>query len=178
MIKGKNVFLRAVELDDVNLLYSWENDMALWQVSNTLVPFSKLQLEKYVRSASLDLYQTRQLRLIIETTDQAAADKTVGMLDLFEFDPFHNRAGLGIVIHEKHRGKGLAKEALQLFINYAFTVLGLHNLYCNVAESNEISINLFKSLGFKLVGTKKEWLKVKSGFVDELMFQMLNSKAR
>jgi diamine N-acetyltransferase len=178
MIKGEHVFLRAVELDDVDLLYRWENDMALWQVSNTLVPFSRLQLEKYVRSASLDLYQTRQLRLIIETTDQASADKTVGMLDLFDFDPFHNRAGLGIVIHENHRGKGLAKEALQLFIDYAFTVLGLHTLYCNVAQTNEGSINLFKSLGFTLVGTKKEWLKVKNGFVDEFMFQMIRPKVR
>ncbi len=173
MIKGKNVLLRALEPNDVDLLYRWENDMTLWQVSNTLVPFSKYQLEKYVRSASLDLYQTRQLRLIIETTDQIVPKTTVGMLDLFDFDPFHNRAGLGIMIHELWRGKGFAKEAIELFLTYAFSTLGIHNIYCNVAQSNEVSINLFTTLGFNLAGIKKEWLKVKAGYEDELLFQII-----
>lgn len=178
MIQGETVILRALELHDVDLLYTWENNMALWQVSNTLVPFSRFQLEKYIRSSSLDLYQTRQLRLIIETTDQASPQLTVGMLDLFDFDPFHNRAGLGIVIHQLWQGKGLAKEALQLFIDYAFNTLGLHNLYCNVAQHNKKSIHLFNSLGFTLVGVKKHWLKLKDGYDDELMFQLVNPKYR
>jgi len=173
MIKGEQIILRAVELADAELLYQWENNMSLWQVSNTLVPFSKYQLEKYIRSTSLDIYQTHQLRLIIEFTDQSLPEKTIGMIDLFDFDPFHNRAGLGILIHESFRGKGLAKKALQLFINYAFDVLGIHNLYCNVAQSNEASIHLFKNLGFTLIGTKKEWLKVKNGYDDELLFQLI-----
>ena len=174
MIKGEHIQMRAIELSDVELLYSWENDMALWPVSNTLVPFSRYQLEQYVKSAALDLYQTRQLRLIIEkkTTDQMA--EPAGLIDLFDFDPFHLRAGLGIFIHESYRTQGLAKEALELFIQYAFSVLGIHNLYCNVAQSNEKSIHLFTSLDFKLIGIKKEWLKVRNNYEDELMFQKVN----
>lgn len=174
MIEGSHIQMRAVELPDVELLYAWENDMALWPVSNTLVPFSRYQLKKYVESASLDLYQTRQLRLIIEKKTSPGKAEPAGLLDLFDFDPFHNRAGLGIFIHQSYRGKGVAKEALELFIRYAFSVLGIHNLYCNVAQSNTTSIELFKRLGFSLIGTKKEWLKVKNEYADELMFQRIN----
>lgn len=163
MIEGTNIQLRAVELSDVELLYSWENDMTLWPVSNTLVPFSRYQLEKYVKSASLDLYQTRQLRLIIECKTSTNNGKAAGLIDLFDFDPFHNRAGLGIYIHIDYREKGMAKEALKLFMEYAFSVLGIHNLYCNVAQSNSISIQLFTSLGFNPIGIKKSGSKLKTG---------------
>ncbi len=173
MIKGDNVQLRAVEKRDVDLLYQWENDMALWQVSNTIVPFSRYQIEKYIKSASLDIYQTKQLRLIIETSHANSLPLTIGLIDMFDFDPFHNRAGLGIVINEKFRGKGFASEALQLFINYAFTTIGVHNLYCNIAQSNEISLKLFKSMGFNLVGIKKEWLKTNNGYEDEILLQII-----
>jgi diamine N-acetyltransferase len=176
MIKGDHVILRALELSDVEVLYQWENNMTLWQVSNTLVPFSRHQLEKYVRSAALDLYQTRQLRLIIETTDQASPAQVVGLLDLFDFDPYHNRAGIGIVIHESWRRQGLAREALLLFLNYAFTTLGLHTIYCNVAASNDNSLHLFKSLGFSRIGVKKEWLRIKNGFDNEVMFQIISNE--
>ena len=175
MINNNNIILRAVEPADVDLLYNWENDMKLWQISNTLVPFSRYQLMQFVKSTSLDIYQTRQLRLMI---DDSKSTQTVGMIDLFDFDPFHNRGGLGILVHEKWRNKGIANDALKLFIDYVSSNLGIHNLYCNVMADNEISIKLFSGLGFELVGRKKEWLKIKDKYEDELMFQLIISSGK
>ena len=177
MIKSNNIILRAVEPNDVDLLYKWENDMKLWQVSNTLAPFSKYQLMQFVKSATLDIYQTRQLRLMIDVEETDSA-QTIGMIDLFDFDPFHNRGGLGIMIHEKWQNKGFASEALRLFINYASENLGIHNLYCNVMATNEASIRLFTGLGFEMTGRKKEWLKTGGKYEDELMYQLIISSAK
>ena len=173
MISNNVVVLRAVEHADVDLLYKWENDMELWPVSNTLRPFSRAQIERYVKNAALDVYQTKQLRLMIDTAEEG---ETVGMIDMFDFDPFHSRAGLGIMLNARWRSKGLASAALSLFIEYAFNTLGLHQLYCNIAASNTPSLNLFESKGFTLVGVKKEWIKTTQGFEDELLYQLLARK--
>jgi len=175
MIEGEGIVLRALEPEDVDLLYRWENDMKLWVVSNTLTPFSKYQLKKYIETSKLNLFQTRQLRLMIDIVDDSGT-VTVGMIDLFDFDPFHGRGGLGIVIHSEYRGKGYAKKALNTFTDYCFGYLHLHQLYANILKDNEVSIALFESVGFELSGRKKEWVRTFSGYVDELFFQKINTQ--
>jgi diamine N-acetyltransferase len=99
----------------------------------------------------------------------------VGLIDLFDFDPFHLRAGVGILIaNKKYRQKGFATEALQLLTRYAFETLQLHQLYCNIAANNSVSLQLFTNGGFTTVGVKKDWLKDVDGWVDELMLQAIN----
>ncbi|HAV55970.1 MAG TPA: GNAT family N-acetyltransferase, partial [Aequorivita sp.] len=40
-LKGEHIFLRALELSDLDFLYILENDESLWEVSNTTTPYSK-----------------------------------------------------------------------------------------------------------------------------------------
>ena len=162
--------LRALEPEDIDILYQWENNMDIWEVSNTLTPFSKYQLKKYIEQAQLDVFQTKQLRLIIELEP---GNTIVGMIDLFDFDPFHQRGGVGIIIHKDFRQKGYAREALTLFAEYCFNNLGLHQLYANISITNKASIALFEKVGFSLSGTKKQWRKTKDGFIDECLYQLL-----
>ena len=161
--------LRALEPEDIDILYQWENNMDIWEVSNTLTPFSKYQLKKYIEQAQLDVFQTKQLRLIIELE---SGNTIVGLIDLFDFDPFHQRGGVGIIIHKDFRQKGYAKEALSLFAEYCFNNLGLHQLYANISITNKASIALFEKVGFSLSGTKKQWRKTKDGFIDECLYQL------
>ncbi len=169
-MKKEELVLRALEPEDIDLLYQWENNMDIWEVSNTLTPFSKHQLEKFIEQAQLDVFQTKQLRLIIELEP---SKKVVGMIDLFDFDGFHQRAGVGIIIHQSYRQQGFAFEALQMFASYCFNNLGLNQLYANISINNKASIALFEKAGFGLVGTKKKWRKTKDGFIDECLYQLL-----
>nr|WP_319401493.1 GNAT family N-acetyltransferase [uncultured Carboxylicivirga sp.] len=172
-MEKEELVLRALEPTDVDLLYKWENDMKIWEVSNTLTPFSRHQLKLYIEQAQLDVYQTKQLRLIIELEPSHNA---VGMIDLFDFDGFHQRGGIGIIIHEDYRNKGYAFDALEMFIEYCFDTLGLNQLYANISINNKASIQLFEKAGFELIGNKKAWVRTKNGFVDELMYQKLRDK--
>jgi diamine N-acetyltransferase len=173
MIEKNNVRLRALEPADLDTLYSWENDMELWQASNTIVPFSRLQLKKYIQHSSLDIYQTKQLRLMVECTPVNEPVATVGMIDLFSFDPYHLRAGVGIMLHSDYRGSGIATTALELFVDYCFKKLGLHQLFCSIGTNNQPSIRLFEKQGFRLVGVKKEWRRTLNGFEDEAFYQLI-----
>jgi len=164
------ISLRPLEPEDLELLYLWENDSSIWQVSNTLAPFSRYILRQYIEESHRDIYETKQLRLIIENE---SADP-VGAVDLFDFEPFHQRAGVGILIYATaDRQKGYAADALQLMCQYAKEVLGLHQLYANIGANNPASVGLFEKSGFQLSGTKKDWLKLLSGRVDEFLYQKI-----
>lgn len=169
MLKGDNIQLRALEPSDLDTLYHWENDINIWKVSQTIAPFSKHVLSQYLANAHQDIFTAKQLRLIIEKES-----RSIGTIDLFDFEPVHKRAGVGILIADHgDRQKGYAKEALELLINYAFKQLQLKQIYCNISSINKASINLFSGLDFTLVGVKKDWNKTQEGWEDELLFQRL-----
>jgi len=167
------VRLRALEPEDVDFIYNLENNPDNWRVSNTLTPFSKHLIKAHIESAHLDIFQTKQLRLIIESVHE---NKKVGVLDMFEYYVFHQRAGLGIIIAEKqYRQKGYAYNTLKVFIDYAFNTLNLNQLWCNIMANNKASINLFEKSGFKLSGVKKMWNKNGNNFDDELFYQKIRN---
>ncbi|MEI6576139.1 MAG: GNAT family N-acetyltransferase [Bacteroidota bacterium] len=170
-MKGTLVFLRALEPEDIDTLYNWENDTSLWPVSNTLSPFSRFTLEQYVMNAGQDIFATKQLRLMIV---EQHSGETVGTVDLFDFEPSHHRAGIGIMIKSDNRRQGLAGDALKLMLDYSFNTLDLHQLYCNISPNNEASLQLFKKQGFEIVGLKKQWLKRPSGWEDEYLLQKIH----
>jgi len=169
-LSSEHILLRAIEPADIDLLYQWENDTGNWVVSNTQTPFSRFVLEQYITSAHEDIYTVKQLRLIICNTDS----HPIGSIDLFDFDPNNLRAGIGILIGDKtERKKGYASEALKLLIDYSFTTLNLHQLYCNITTDNESSILLFQKHGFQITGIKKQWVRDGNKYKDELLLQLI-----
>jgi diamine N-acetyltransferase len=175
-MNGSKVSLRALEPDDVEILYKWENDRSIWHLSNNISPLSRFTLEQYVMSAGQDIFATRQVRMMIDLRNPENGIKTIGSIDLFEFEPAHQRAGVGILILEGFRGKGYASESLELLINYAFETLQLHQLFANISVDNLESIRLFESKGFRFIGVKKEWNRIRNNWQDESMFQLISQK--
>jgi diamine N-acetyltransferase len=174
-LSGKNIRLRAIEPADLELIYEWENDPANWLISNTITPFSRHILSRYIEHASKDIHEARQLRLMIDLMDDSgAAKKTIGTVDLFDFNPIHERAGLGILIaNQENRMKGFAYESLSILIQYAFETLHLHQLYCNISRDNQASLNLFKKLGFTEIGIKRDWLRGDGEWLDVYLLQLV-----
>lgn len=170
-LSGGNILLRAPEPEDLDYLYLWENDPGVWHVSNTLAPFSRFTLKNYIENSHLDIYQAKQLRFMI---DLKSTGNPIGTIDLFEFDPYHNRAGIGILIGDvTQRNKGYAAEAIDLIIEYSFGILKLHQLYCNIGSDNLNSIRLFLSKGFIQSGERKDWLRTANGWQSEFIFQLI-----
>lgn len=171
LLENLTISLRAPEPGDLDLLYLWENDTSIWSISGTLAPFSRNVLKQYLDHAGKDIYEAKQLRLIIQLRSN---HRPVGAIDLFDFDPHHRRCGVGILVAEpSDRQKGYAREALDILMEYCDKFLHLHQLYCNIAAGNEASIALFKRAGFTETGRKKEWIFNGKGYEDELVFQKI-----
>jgi len=93
-----------------------------------------------------------------------------------DYDEFNLRAGFGVLIDEKYRGKGYAKNAIGLLSEYCFNTLLLNQIYALVLATNVESMFLFESLGFERCGVKKQWYKSSEGFIDQVEYQLINTK--
>ena len=170
-LKGKNIYLRALEPEDLDFIYALENNESIWEVSNTQTPYSRFLIRQYLENAHQDIYEAKQLRLAICHNETA---ETLGLIDIFDFDPKNNRAGVGLLIgSQANRSKGIGSEALELVINYSFQQLQVHQLYANIGSDNEISLQLFTKFGFQKIGIEKDWNKVNNDYKDELLFQLI-----
>lgn len=174
---GPNLQLRATEPSDIDVIFRWENDARIWHLGNTLAPYSRFAIEQFVMNADNDIFVTRQLRLMIDWHSAPGGTATIGSIDLYDFDPMHKRAGIGILIDEIYRRKGFALEALNLLVEYCFDTLNLHQVYCSIELNNTESIGLFVKAGFKDCGTRKEWLYRNGKWFDEQIFQLINYKS-
>lgn len=170
-LKGKHIFLRALEPEDLDFIYEIENDTSLWILSDTQTPYSRFLIKQYLENAQQDIFEAKQLRLAICT----AKGKAIGLIDVFDFDIKNKRAGIGILIKdEANRYKGYGKEALSLLVDYCFKILHLHQVYANVSQNNEASLKLFENDGFKKIGLKEDWSFDGQQFSNEYILQRIN----
>ncbi len=170
LLENDNIKLRAIEPTDLELLYEWENNTEIWQLSNTLSPFSRHVLQQYIENSKFDLIESKQLRLIIELKSEIPTP--IGTIDLFDIDFINSRAGVGILIAmPEHRRNGYASETLEILHKYCKSHLNINQLYCNIEENNKPSIQLFENKGYELTGVKKKWKRTSDGWIDILFYQ-------
>lgn len=170
LLSNDIITLRALEPTDLDMLYKWENDTALWAVSDTVAPYSREALWHYLEQYTGDIYAQRQLRLMVTLNEDGTP---VGTVDFLNFDPLNNRAELGLFIASEHRGKGLGRQALDLLTAYSREHIGLRQLYVFIAVDNELCLNLFEDYGYRRVGIINSWVKRGSTYRDVALLQMV-----
>ena len=171
-LENEKILLRALEPEDLDLLYSWENDSTIWIAGNTRVPYSRFQLKNYIAEAPSDIYESKQIRLmIVDKSDNS----TVGTVDLFDFDIHNSRIALGLFIADTHTGRGFAKGSLKLVEEYVFNFLKINQHYVQIIESNHASRKLFEN-NFELHGKLKNWIKTPDKYEDVLTYQKFIKK--
>lgn len=165
----ESVFLRALEPSDLSLLIEIENEHEFWKYSNRTEPFSEKLLKAYLEQQHQDIFQAKQKRYVLSDAQKSL----LGFVDLFDFEPLHRRAGVGIVIHKDKRGMGLGKKGLQLVDSHCREYFNIHCLFANIARENKRSLHIFESCGYQKIGIKKAWNFYEGSFHDEFLYQKL-----
>ena len=170
MLKNDQIFLRALEPTDLDLVFEWENDTRLWQFGAAMAPFSRHQIWEYLRDYTADIYAQKQLRLMICRTADADA---VGMIDLFDFDPLHKRAQIGLLVDSKYQRRKFGTQAVALIAEYSRDMLDLHQIAVYISADNVPSLSLFKKMGFEQTAILKDWCHTPTGYVDQILLQLI-----
>lgn len=173
LLENEHIKLRALEIQDIEFLYKIENDSECWTDGNNIQPYSIHTLQRYINAQTNDLYTNHQLRLVITLKSE---NKAIGMIDLYDFDPMHQHAWIGIIIEKTFRNQGFGIASLSLMSHYVFDFLHLHQLISQVAIDNEASNHLFNSAGYTRCGILKEFYVRPWGYIDAVNYQLISHK--
>lgn len=170
LLENNTLRLRAPEPEDLDLLYTWENDTSVWEEGASIVPFSRYSIKQYLIDYKYDIYVDKQLRLMVTLKETG---QSIGTVDIYDFDPFHRRAGVGILIDHSQRHRGYGLQTLNILEKYAFSFLNMKQLYAIIPENNDNSIGLFTKAGYRQTGLLEEWLSSEDSFHHAVIMQKL-----
>ena len=165
-------YLRAIEPEDLDLMYIVENDWSVCQYSATTVPLSRYALKRYIEESAGDLFRDSQVRMAIVDNNSGMA---CGFLDVTDLDAIHRRAQIGIVLLPEAQGKGIATKALDEAAMYALQQ-GLHQLFAVVASDNLKARKLFLRSSYLETTVLPQWLYVDGKFTDAILYQRILEK--
>ncbi|WP_017186256.1 GNAT family N-acetyltransferase [Alkalibacillus haloalkaliphilus] len=154
MFSSNRIYLRKVELGDTELYQSWLNDVdVMYSTNPSLDVYSYEDTRRFVENVLVNS-NTSKSYIIVERNGE-----TIGITSLINMD-YKNRNAECIIDlgNKQYWGKGYAKEALTILLNYAFMELNLHRVSLRVFDFNEAAIHLYQKLGFKEEGRSRESL--------------------
>lgn len=163
------MLLRALEPEDINCLYELENEEDMWAYADTTVPYSRYTLNQYIAITTNDFYSDKQLRMVAQE-----GDEVVGLVDLFAFNPKHQRAEVGIILLKKFRGRGLGLKMLDMLNHYVARHLHLHQLIAYVSIDNISAKKAFLNAGYQHTSTIKDWIFISENtYKDAILYQKI-----
>ncbi len=166
--------LRALEPEDLELVYRIENDPTFWRHGATTVPYSRYALRQFITDCTGDIYRDGQVRLVVEFLKETERHETqwkaIGFADLVNFDAIHMRAEIGLLILPEYQGCHHGEAAMNALCHYAQS-LHLHQIYAIIAATNKPATQLFTRLGFEASAPLRDWLRGEDDFVDAVVWQ-------
>lgn len=147
--------LRAMEREDIELMYRIDNNTSDWGDTSVTTPTSRGALEMYVLTSDPDPFRSGQLRLIGCDTD----GKAVAIIDLYEISGVHRHAKTGISVCPELRGRGIATSLLAETAEYCRDILNLRIISAEILTSNTASLRAFEKAGFRHCGSIPGWIQ-------------------
>ncbi len=135
----------------IPLYQKWNNDFEVNRATSSARPVTFEEQE-----ASYDHY-VHDSSSVFFTIYECSTGRAIGLTYLSDIKPRSRSAEFAIVIGEKdYHNKGYGSEATRLMLDYAFTVLGLHNVLLKVFAFNQAAIRAYEKAGFREIGRRRE----------------------
>lgn len=174
-IVGDKVALGPMTKNMLSSFFRWRNDFAVTLMSgDNLRPISLEHVEaSYERSTNEEAYQ------IDFAIYERATYRLIGSTHFRHINRVMGNAEYGILIGEKDCwGKGYGTETTVLMLDYAFTVLGLHNVLLNTYGYNECAIRAYTRAGFRVLGRWREAARLGDQRYDVIFMDCLATEFR
>ncbi len=172
-LKGERIHLRALMEKDLNDSYlQWLNDEEVCRSnSHAVFPNTEQRMRSYFDSLQS---QQQNVVLAIVHTDSG---KHIGNVSLQNINWISRNAEFAILLGDKEFwGGGYGEEAAQLIVDYGFSRLNLHRIYCGTFEDNEGMKKLAARLKMKQEGLRREAVYKNGSYNNVLEFGVLKSE--
>ncbi len=158
IFRGEKILIRPVNINDLTLLYVWENKPENKLFTHVDLPISIFQIQELIENQS-DVFKYNQMRFII---CDVSNNIPLGTIDLYNVDFQIKIAEIGVLIVDpSNRGKGFANESIELVKDFCVNTLALEKIYCFISEDNIVSQSLFSKNCF-VMKKKPDYIQSKS----------------
>ncbi|MDZ4122322.1 MAG: GNAT family protein [Candidatus Cloacimonadaceae bacterium] len=167
---GEKCYLSPISIDDAEKYTEWVNDLEVGQF--VLFSHGIYDLEKE-KELLRDLMKNSMIFAIIENQ----TNKVIGNCGLNMVNEIHRRATFGIFIGDKtYWGRGVGTEATKLVLDYGFNILNLNNITLEVVAYNNRATRCYEKVGFKYVGTRRNYVYMAGEYHDVMIYDILASE--
>jgi ribosomal-protein-alanine N-acetyltransferase len=126
-----------------------------------------------LRTVGLDFATRRAVRWAVSVEADLPLLGTVGVHD---WDRFHGVIGIGFDVARPHWGQGIATEAAEAVIHFAFENLSVNRVEADIMAGNDACIRVLERLGFEREGVQKERLYKDGAYHDVLLYALRRSQ--
>ena len=154
LFEGEKVKLRSLELTDLDAMMEHWNKLDIRHNVGTAIPHSRQEREEFIRNSWKLRSEGKAHIFAIERID---TKEFLGHVSIYNQRNRARSADLGIMIYNKENwDKGYGTDAMRVILDFGFNYQNLHRIELSVYPSNKRAIHVYKKLGFKEVGRKRE----------------------
>ncbi len=155
---------------DLDLYNQWLNDPDLnLNFGKSHDAYSIERQEKYI-----DNHNNSDDKFFVFISKEE--NKPIGICLLYDICYVHGKGTMRILIEVESQNNGFAKEASQLLLEFAFNILNLNNIMLYAIDFNEKAIELYKSIGFKVIGKRRQSYPINNQVYDEVYLDILKEE--
>ncbi|MDF1538310.1 MAG: GNAT family protein [Candidatus Thorarchaeota archaeon] len=175
MYYGQFVKVRAIEMDDLDILMKYLNDLDTKRFLGSALPRSRKAEEQWLEgSSTADPWKDGRIQLAVE---DKKTGKFLGTVSLFDISKQNRHAELGIALwNPEGRDKGYGTDTMNVLLWIGFHILGLNNIYLYALSSNTRAIHVYEKVGFKHIGVFREMLYSMGKFQDVVAMDIVQKE--
>jgi RimJ/RimL family protein N-acetyltransferase len=168
------VYLRALEVEDLERTHKWHNDPDLYSLLTGTFRFVSMSAERKWLEKRAEFNNHEVNWAICESKTK----KHIGNVYLREISWVDRRAGLAIFIGEKgDRSKGYGQSAVKQLLRHAFGDLNLRKVTLPVLASNTVARHIYEKCGFTVEGTLRRHVFKNGRYEDVLVMAVFADDA-
>ena len=166
MIQDETTVLRPAEDADLGVLMAIRNDLGIQEMLLSRArPNTAARVSEWINRIGADPAS------VFFVIGEVKTGSAVGFIQATDLDFIDGHGSLGIAIHPDFARRGHARAAIRLLGSYLHGVFGLRKLTLQVRADNEAAIALYRSIGFRDVGTWRDHHRVGDRYVDVLAME-------
>ncbi len=176
MFNGDLVTLCSLELDDLDYLMNYWNNIELRRDLGPVIPHSRKEREQWIKNTWDEKSSGKAYVFAIK---HIKTNEFLGTCSLKNVRPINRSAEVNIAIYDQNnRGKGYGTDAMKVLLEVGFNYLNLHRIGLNVFETNSQAIAVYEKVGFKKVGLRRDTDFVEGCYVNDVAMDILEDEWR